>query len=115
MMNHPPELTMVDLFAGCGGLSLSMEDAGFTPVFVSELNADAMSTYLANRHQVVGGKPFADQANLRCNDAHDLRGQRLEELAGDLHALGLQIPRRLALIRHQIRPSLSALRFNVLR
>ena len=29
---------MVDLFAGCGGLSLGLEQAGFTPWFVNEIN-----------------------------------------------------------------------------
>ena len=28
----------IDLFAGCGGLSLGLEQAGFTPAFVNELN-----------------------------------------------------------------------------
>ena len=80
---------MVDLFAGCGGLSLGMENAGFTPVFVNELNPDAMATYLANRHHDVGGKPFAEQEHLRCNDAHELKGNRLEQLVSDLSGLGL--------------------------
>jgi len=40
---------VIDLFAGSGGLSLGLEQAGFEPVFVNELNADAMSTYLLNR------------------------------------------------------------------
>lgn len=80
---------MVDLFAGCGGLSLGMENAGFTPVFVNELSPDAMATYLANRHHVVGGKPFAEQEHLRCNDAHELQGKRLEKMVADLSELGL--------------------------
>lgn len=42
-------LTFVDLFAGCGGLSLGLEQAGFTPLFVNELSPQAMATYLANR------------------------------------------------------------------
>jgi len=41
--------TLIDLFAGCGGLSLGLEAAGFEPVFVNELNHDAMESYLLNR------------------------------------------------------------------
>lgn len=44
-----PRFTFIDLFAGCGGLSLGLEKAGFTPVLVNELNSDALSTYLLNR------------------------------------------------------------------
>jgi DNA (cytosine-5)-methyltransferase 1 len=43
---HP---TCIDLFAGCGGLSLGLEQAGFFPLFVNELNSDALETYLMNR------------------------------------------------------------------
>ena len=41
--------TVIDLFAGCGGLSLGLEEAGFRPVLFSELNRQAADTYLANR------------------------------------------------------------------
>ena len=41
--------TFIDLFAGCGGLSLGLENAGFFPLFVNELNKDALETYLLNR------------------------------------------------------------------
>ena len=44
-----PNFTFIDLFAGCGGLSLGLERAGFTPLLVNELNADALETYLLNR------------------------------------------------------------------
>ena len=40
---------VIDLFAGCGGLSLGLEKAGFHPVFVNELNKNAMASYLMNR------------------------------------------------------------------
>ena len=43
------DLTYIDLFAGCGGLSLGLEQAGFFPVYVNELNKDALETYLTNR------------------------------------------------------------------
>lgn len=42
-------LKVVDLFAGCGGLSLGLEQAGFIPLFVNELNDDARATYIQNR------------------------------------------------------------------
>ncbi|MDC1096913.1 DNA cytosine methyltransferase [Gammaproteobacteria bacterium] len=42
-------LTFIDLFAGCGGLSLGLEQAGFYPLYVNELNKDALETYLLNR------------------------------------------------------------------
>lgn len=80
--------SMVDLFAGCGGLSLGFENAGFTPVFVNELNDDTMATYLANRPHELGGLKFRENASLRCNDAHDLQGKRLEQLVSDLANLG---------------------------
>ena len=48
-MTQRPKYTFFDLFAGCGGLSLGLERAGFTPLLVNELNPDAMSTYLLNR------------------------------------------------------------------
>lgn len=43
------QLTMIDLFAGCGGLSLGLEEAGFHPLLFSELNKSAADTYMANR------------------------------------------------------------------
>ncbi|MDC0170137.1 DNA cytosine methyltransferase, partial [Candidatus Nitrosopelagicus sp.] len=41
----------VDLFAGCGGLSLGLENAGFIPAYVNELDSDAMESYLINRDE----------------------------------------------------------------
>lgn len=39
---------MVDLFAGCGGLSLGLEQAGFTPWFVNEIVEQFANTYKVN-------------------------------------------------------------------
>jgi DNA (cytosine-5)-methyltransferase 1 len=76
--------SMVDLFAGCGGLSQGFENAFFTPVFVNELNHDALSTYLKNRHHSLGGLHFSANEKLRENDAQVLQGKRLEEMVCDL-------------------------------
>jgi DNA (cytosine-5)-methyltransferase 1 len=59
------ELSCIDLFAGCGGLSLGLEQAGFTPIFVNELTQDAMSTYLRNR--------LDDYPWLLDNNVHDVK------------------------------------------
>lgn len=50
---------MVDLFAGCGGLSLGLEQAGFMPWFVNEIVEQFANTYKANhslsdKHYFVG-------------------------------------------------------------
>ncbi|WP_082824786.1 DNA cytosine methyltransferase [Thalassospira lucentensis] len=76
--------SMIDLFAGCGGLSLGFEKAQFTPVFVNELDKDALGTYLLNRHHELGGEDFAENSALRCRDAHELKGRRLDQLVSDL-------------------------------
>ena len=39
---------LVDLFAGCGGLSTGMEQAGFTPWFVNEIVPTFCNTYKCN-------------------------------------------------------------------
>ena len=49
MKNSKHKPTFIDLFAGCGGLSLGMEQAGFFPLYVNELNVDALETYIINR------------------------------------------------------------------
>ncbi|MEX0386027.1 DNA cytosine methyltransferase [Spiribacter onubensis] len=78
---------MIDLFAGCGGLSKGFENAHFTPVFVNEINNDAIETYLRNRHHELGGEKFAENTALRCNDAHELQGARLSQLMADLSTM----------------------------
>ncbi|NTU58872.1 MAG: DNA cytosine methyltransferase [Chlorobiaceae bacterium] len=83
----PRVYTIVDLFAGCGGLSLGFENSGFTSVFVNELNDDALSTYLLNRHHYLGGLKFSDNPSLRCNDAHELDAKRLVQLKSDLSVI----------------------------
>lgn len=46
--------SLIDLFAGCGGLSLGMEQAGFTSIFFNEIEPVFASTYLANRNLPIG-------------------------------------------------------------
>ena len=41
--------TFIDLFSGCGGLSLGFEMAGFTGVLAIDNWKDALTTYAYNR------------------------------------------------------------------
>lgn len=41
--------TFIDLFAGCGGISLGLEMAGFTSILYNEINPSAAMTYIKNR------------------------------------------------------------------
>lgn len=72
---------IIDLFAGCGGLSLGLEQAGFVPVYVNELNNDALKTYLINRAKI---KHLSDKC-FHSNDIYELtNGNKLQELQKNL-------------------------------
>ncbi|WP_081432273.1 DNA cytosine methyltransferase [Erythrobacter litoralis] len=81
--------SMVDLFAGCGGLSLGFEQAGFRPVFVNELNNDARATYLANREHPIAGIPFNRRTELHSADVLELDRERLAKLKRHLESLNV--------------------------
>jgi len=40
--------TFIDLFGGCGGMSLGLEQAGFIPLLFNEINDSAATTYFNN-------------------------------------------------------------------
>lgn len=84
-----PRYTFVDLFAGCGGLSLGLEEAGFTPVLVNEINADAMQTYLVNR---LDEFPWLGKNNVANIKDLVLHPDRLETFRSDIkEGFGLDI------------------------
>lgn len=52
----------IDLFAGAGGLSLGLEQAGFEVVFANEINSTCAETYLYNRN-LSSGQMFVGDIN----------------------------------------------------
>ena len=64
----------------CGGLSLGLEQAGFTPAFVNELNDDALNTYLLNR------KEFSHLNKLQSNDIKEIcsSSEKIDDLKSGL-------------------------------
>ena len=65
----PRNFHHIDLFAGCGGLSLGLERAGFRPVFVNELSPDARGSYLLNREREYG---YLATPEFHCADVKSL-------------------------------------------
>lgn len=68
------EYRMVDLFAGCGGLSLGLEQAGFTPWYVNEIVPQFAETYkynhqLSDEHYFIGD---ISDLNKNINNFQDL-------------------------------------------
>lgn len=72
---------MVDLFAGCGGLSLGLEQAGFSPLLFSEISPSAAATYKANR---------PDSGVVHVPDVATLTTHRLQELVDGWRAAGIR-------------------------
>jgi DNA (cytosine-5)-methyltransferase 1 len=61
--------TLVDLFAGCGGMTRGFEDSGaFRSVFAVEFDRDAAATYAANFGDHVACGPIEDVASFPAAD-----------------------------------------------
>jgi len=92
--------TVVDLFAGCGGMTAGFVEAGFLPVMAVEWDLPAAATYAANYDAdhihwsdiadvankaipkadvVIGGPPCQGFSNLGSKDVHDPRNKLWKE------------------------------------
>ena len=62
--------TVIDLFSGCGGMSLGMEKAGYDIVYANDINEDALKTYKHNFPHVV-----VEQGDITKIDPYDVSRQ----------------------------------------
>jgi DNA (cytosine-5)-methyltransferase 1 len=62
-------LKFIDIFAGCGGISLGLLNSGLTGVFAIEKNPDAFETY---SHNLLGGKFSYEWPNWLSKSNHDI-------------------------------------------
>jgi DNA (cytosine-5)-methyltransferase 1 len=74
-----PNKTVIDLFAGCGGLSTGLELSGFNPILVSELNDDAKKSYIFNRHTKIGTEKFSDLGELHFGDIYSFDKNKIQD------------------------------------
>lgn len=80
----------IDLFAGCGGLSLGLQNAGWQGLFAVEKNEDAFATL--NHNLIEGGRHFLwpdwlPKENMDINDLLTNYRQELENLRGTVSLL----------------------------
>ena len=75
-------LTAIDLFSGCGGLTLGLRSAGFRVVGAVEIDPIAARVYEANHHLKVRVNDIRDVAPSSLYQAQDFGRRRLDLLAG---------------------------------
>jgi DNA (cytosine-5)-methyltransferase 1 len=78
-MSQHPRLVF-DLFAGCGGLSLGLENSGFVPALVCELDVHARSTYLRNRNHFIGEQKFKEIQDLHFGAVDTINSKNLNKV-----------------------------------
>jgi len=81
------ELKYIDLFAGCGGLSLGLHNAGWKGVFAIEKSPDAFKTL---KHNLIDNKNHFDwpewlpQSNCEIDDVLKQHKEQLKDLQGKI-------------------------------
>jgi DNA (cytosine-5)-methyltransferase 1 len=81
------KFTYIDLFAGCGGLSLGLHNAGWKALFAIEKSEDAFKTLkfnLMEKKQHFNWPSWLDIKNYNINDLLEEKENRLKELQGQI-------------------------------
>jgi len=93
MAQDPP--TLVDLFAGCGGLALGFHQAGFKTLLANELHIDPATTYVRNllpenNYQMLLG-PIEEQLSDKAIEMRSDQLNNVDCLAGGPPCQGLSL------------------------
>ena len=81
---------VIDLFCGCGGLSLGFEHAGYNLLLGIDMWKDALITYEHNHKN--GNTYCADLANLKAEDVEEKIGhQQVDVIIGGPPCQGFQL------------------------
>lgn len=76
----------IDLYAGCGGLSLGLSNAGFNILYANEINEDASETYRYNLIENEGHKTYLDVRSIADVTASEIKkfvgNQQIHLVAG---------------------------------
>ena len=70
---------IIDLFCGCGGLSLGFEKAGFEVAYAIDMWSKAIDTYNYNHKKKVA----------ECKDIHELTDEKIKELNKKNDVIGI--------------------------
>lgn len=74
------EKKYIDIFAGCGGLSLGLHNAGWRGVFAVEKNEDAFATLKYNLVALLGHFEWVDWLEMENHDINEILKKHREEL-----------------------------------
>ena len=73
---------IVDLFCGCGGLSLGLEQAGFSVSFASDIDPVCTYTYMQNR-EISDDQMFVGDIS----DLNEKYGFTAQQIASDIERM----------------------------
>ena len=96
--NDKSKLKFIDTFAGCGGLSLGLKNAGFHPVYVNEIEPKYLETYYFNHDLKLDNYYCGDIKNLVTNKQLTTKYKNIDLIVGGPPCQGFSMANRQRLI-----------------